>query len=472
MFPEIIQSGSPPPPACVLPVLDEQLVFAGSPTIVTGDNLTFDITNFTGVIPAPFPSWIFLKSSVDLLALGNFNDWITENLIINSTSPNNPLGLSVQLGFCNELVDFTNPATLANCIFLSAEHTSAIPPQLDVRFASQFDSLRQQLAIYNDLTLFSWAGSTFTCSTNRALSSFQGSLALNGAGIPAHGYADIISALGGTELYPIVLIQNNNVGTSLDINLTFRPTANNFDFSKAQTASACGSASNTGGLAANSIKVPKTGQTVNYTPPGRTSGDDGQVQEGRLNKNSPLYDPTIVFISAANGTTYAGTKDNASYSGNTTINFGDQSFNCENAVTYISEIGLMFNFGALNKGLNFAFDDSGGLDNDIFAYCDSANSAMLSGHNDWRVANFFEIINIMKLDENVSANWSYPDWNNFLGNGYSQLVQTILTSTTVPNVTTSCFSLISNCLIANNNKTTVTNDQAPVLVRNLTIDSI
>ena len=42
---------------------------------------------------------------------------------------------------------------------------------------------------------------------------------------------------------------------------------------------------------------------------------------------------------------------------------------------------------------------------DIFAWCAACNAVSVGGHNDWRVPNAFELINMVNFECNVSANW-------------------------------------------------------------------
>lgn len=164
--------------------------------------------------------------------------------------------------------------------------------------------------------------------------------------------------------------------------------------------------------------LKKTGQTTAYTPAGRTSVDDGASEIGL----SPQYSVLTT----------------GQYSGTTAITIGAQtdthSNNC--AIDHITR--LMWNntrsasvFGTGAQDL--LWDATAGAGDDIFAYCDAANLAGLSGFSDWRVPNIRELESLVDY-EAASANpdaTAFPGFSN--GSPY-------WSSTTRPNSTTNALA--------------------------------
>jgi len=162
-----------------------------------------------------------------------------------------------------------------------------------------------------------------------------------------------------------------------------------------------------------------TNQTTDRTPAGRTSKDDGGEQVGIARKYSVL--------------------DTGQYSGNTTITVNAKNDTHSNEAVLDNITGLMWtrtranSIGASSNG-TLAWDDTAGSDEDVFKYCDQANIANLSGHNDWRVPNILELASILNMEAPNSA----PDataWPVFTTGNY-------YTSTTLPNSVT--FALAVN----------------------------
>lgn len=122
-------------------------------------------------------------------------------------------------------------------------------------------------------------------------------------------------------------------------------------------------------------RLLKSGQTTAYNVAGRTSVSDGDTEYG-LNQS---------FTNLTTG----------QYSGTTGITVNAKTDTHTNACVYDQKTGITWNrdpsasVGPANNGLLF-YDDTGGSDEDAYAFCDAANAASLSGHSDWRLPNVTE----------------------------------------------------------------------------------
>lgn len=130
----------------------------------------------------------------------------------------------------------------------------------------------------------------------------------------------------------------------------------------------------------NNLGLMHTGQTTNYTPAGYTCVDDGG--EGR---GEPHY--YTVFSTGQ-------------YSGTTDIILNAKTETKSNNCVLCNINGLMFSrtasgsVGPASDGLLY-WDDSAVNNEDIFAYCDAANTASYAGHTDWRIPNCVEIHSLL-----------------------------------------------------------------------------
>lgn len=163
------------------------------------------------------------------------------------------------------------------------------------------------------------------------------------------------------------------------------------------------------------VKAPLlvTGQTTDYTPAGRTCLDDGGEQKGL----APRY--TVLTTGAFSGTT------NVTVNAKTDV----KSNNCviDNNTNLMWTRYESDSVGPANNGTVY-WDDTAGSDEDVFNYCDQANSAGLAGFSDWRVPNIFEIYTLSQLE----APSSVPDPIAFPG----MTAGSIHSSTTKVNNTT------------------------------------
>jgi hypothetical protein len=268
------------------------------------------------------------------------------------------------------------------------------------------------------------------------------------------------------EAYPFVLI-SDFLGGGIDIDYSFQYGFADLDFTKPNAQSLVGNGLNNKPTVA--CPLPQTGQRLSYTPIGRISKDDGIERAGRLNKTS-AYENNVA--TANQGTVFSGYLSQGQYSVTSQISFGNQIIFNSNYVTIVPKLGLMYQFQN-QVGANLAWDDTAGNNNDIFAFCDGANAANfgagLSGHNDWRVANIFEIMNVMFYNSfNGGTKLFYPDFNPT--EIPTQWNAGILSSTTYLGNTSECLALTPEGLVTNILKTTVSNQHGCILVRDLTVD--
>jgi len=181
--------------------------------------------------------------------------------------------------------------------------------------------------------------------------------------------------------------------------------------------------------------LKKTGQTTAYNVAGRTSVSDGGTQYG---------------ISEAYNDLTAG-----QFSGTTGITVNAKTDTHTNNCVYDKRTGLMWNkdpsasVGPASNGLLF-WDDTGGSDEDGFAYVDAANTALLSGFSDWRLPNVTEAFSLV-LAETGPPYINSTHFPNVVS-GY------VMTSTTYAAATTSYISLAFTAGIpVSRAKTTISN---------------
>lgn len=133
----------------------------------------------------------------------------------------------------------------------------------------------------------------------------------------------------------------------------------------------------------NNLGLLKTGQTTDYTPSGYTCKDDGGEQRGETKRYTVL--------------------STGQYSGTTNITVNAKTDARSNNCVIDNITGLMYgrtspaSVGPASNGLLY-WDDTAVNNEDIFAYCDAANTANFAGHNDWRVANRIEVSALMNVD--------------------------------------------------------------------------
>lgn len=183
----------------------------------------------------------------------------------------------------------------------------------------------------------------------------------------------------------------------------------------------------------NNLGLLKTGQTTNYTPAGYTAGDDGVEQRGE----SQQY---TVFTTGQ-------------YSGTTNITVNAKTEVKSNNCVRDNINGLMFSrtscasLGPSSAGTLY-WDDTGGSNEDIFAYCDAANTANFAGHNDWRIPNMVELRTLLNVG---AGSTPYTDQVAFP----AVSVLNMWTSTTYHLTTTQAFLMNVNAApITVNTKTT------------------
>jgi len=126
-----------------------------------------------------------------------------------------------------------------------------------------------------------------------------------------------------------------------------------------------------------------TGQTVSYTS-GTTAYDDGDLESG------VTRDYTVLTT--------------GQYAGTTNITINAKTIAMENACTIDNQSGLMWmsrtpdsDIGPGNDGkLYWSID----VDENIWQFLVEANANSLGGHNDWRVPNYFELVQILDVGQN------------------------------------------------------------------------
>ena len=127
-----------------------------------------------------------------------------------------------------------------------------------------------------------------------------------------------------------------------------------------------------------------TGQLVQY------SGveDDGDLEKGYARK----------YVALTTG----------DYSGTTNITVNSLTIAMENDCVVDQNTGLMWmkytpdsDIGSGNDGKLYWIDSTN--NEDIFTFCDAANTAELAGHSDWRVPNAFELFSLIVLDAGIGA---------------------------------------------------------------------
>ncbi len=136
--------------------------------------------------------------------------------------------------------------------------------------------------------------------------------------------------------------------------------------------------------APNPCRKQVTGQTTQYN----SVEDDGDLEKGYARK--------YVALSAGD------------YAGTTNITVNSKVIAMENACVVDQNTGLMWmkhtpdsDIGVGNDGKLYWIDTTN--NEDIFTFCDAANTAELAGHNDWRVPNVFELFSLIVQDAGIGA---------------------------------------------------------------------
>lgn len=149
----------------------------------------------------------------------------------------------------------------------------------------------------------------------------------------------------------------------------------------------------------------KTGQITDRTPTGRTTKDDGGFQRGIA--GSKADEQYIVLTTGQyNGTT------------NVTVNAIVDAHT--NECVFDKVTGLMWSrtltpniYGVGTEAL--FWDDTAGNDEDIFEFCDQANLSLLSGFDNWRIANILELQSLYVNDNTIAAprlnKTAFPVWS-------------------------------------------------------------
>lgn len=466
MLPCAVLEDNIPAPACILPSFDGEETTIGSSS-TSADDLNFSVT--TDGSTGGGALWV-KATSTDMLSIGSFNDYISYNFKVNSLSggSSNREGLSFGVILINENVDLTNFfATVINNA-LSFTIAAGNPDEVTISISVVGSSNIQIVSVFNDVASFDFADMQMTISFKQDTSEFQISIITDSGNelISAFYLTEFGTVTFGT-LRACIFMSNMDVAATAEVcSLSGNFSQGSLLLAKPATATACGVAPN--GTAAANIIVAKTGQTVDYTPAGRTSKDDGGNQIGRINKTSVNANPVNITAN----TPWTGILDDGQYSGSTVIAWGSQSETIDNGILTIPQLGLMVAGSWLVANYTFAWDDSGGTDDDIFAFCDAANLASYCGHTDWRVANLFEAINFLKYDATfISSGVSVPSAAATAG-GYIELPSNLWTSTTLPSNTGRAMTIKTDGEIGIRNKSAGGSSYAPILVRNTQVDAI
>lgn len=162
----------------------------------------------------------------------------------------------------------------------------------------------------------------------------------------------------------------------------------------------------------------KTGQTTDRTPAGRTTKDDGGLQRGI---NQSKADAQYVVLTTGQ---YSGTV-NITVNGKTDTHSNECVFDKVSSLMWSRTISASV-FGIGTEDL--LWDDTGGSNEDIFEYCDQANSAGLGGYSDWRVPNQVELSSLF-ISEAPNAfpdNVAFPVWQDDLWSSTTFVANTAL----------------------------------------------
>lgn len=130
----------------------------------------------------------------------------------------------------------------------------------------------------------------------------------------------------------------------------------------------------------NNTILAVTGQTTDLSVAGRTSKDDGNTQRGEPRNY------TLLTAGQYSGTT------------NITVNAKTDAHTNNVVVDNLKQImwsrSDSASVGPASDGKLY-FDNTATNNEDIFNYCDAANTASLAGHTDWVIPNIFELFSLM-----------------------------------------------------------------------------
>lgn len=192
----------------------------------------------------------------------------------------------------------------------------------------------------------------------------------------------------------------------------------------------------------------KTGQTLVFTPAGRTCGDDGVNRAGIAGSQEDAQYQILTT---------------GQYSGTVAITIGALTDTHSNECVFDKVTGLMWQRTAsaavFGVGTEDLFWDSPVLLEDIFNYCDKANLAALSGFTNWRIPNIKELLSLCRI---YFGNPGYPNvtaWPTLASNvlvwssttraentaqGYQLAIQGMLTTSSAKTTLRRKVLLVSN----------------------------
>ncbi len=146
----------------------------------------------------------------------------------------------------------------------------------------------------------------------------------------------------------------------------------------------------------------KTGQILDHTPPGRTTKDDGGFQRGVAGSKA---DEQYEILTTGQ---YAGTT-NITVNGFTDAHTNECVLDKVTQLLWTRELSKSI-YGDGTEDL--FWDDTAGVNEDIFEYCDQANIALLGGFSDWRIPNVTEFLSLFNSTNTAIPNaTAFPVWD-------------------------------------------------------------